>query len=69
MVEEHLLTEKSWQHSFTALKRPIDADTTEKVEVSRISRELEEIGQSEIQSSVIGKSNGHFKRIRQGRLY
>ena len=40
---------------FIALKkRPIDSDTTEKV-VSRISRELEEMGQSEIQSSVIGK--------------
>ena len=40
---------------FIALKkRPIDSDTTEKV-VSKISRELEEIGQSEIQSSVIGK--------------
>ena len=40
---------------FTALKkRPIDPDTIEKV-VSRISRDLEEMGQSEIQSSVIGK--------------
>ena len=40
---------------FTALKkRPIDSDTIEKV-VSRISRELEELGQSEIQSSVIGR--------------
>ena len=47
--------EKLARSLFTALKkRPIDADTTEKV-VSRISRELEEIGQSEIQSSVIGK--------------
>ena len=47
--------EKLARSFFTALKkRPIDADTTEKV-VSRISRELEEIGQSEIQSSVIGK--------------
>ena len=40
---------------FTALKkRPTDQDTIERV-VSKISRELEEIGQSEIQSSVIGK--------------
>ena len=35
-------------------KRPIDADTIEKV-TSRISRELEEMGQTEIQSNVIGK--------------
>ena len=47
--------EKLAKSFFTALKkRPIDSDTTEKV-VSRISRELEEMGQSEIQSSVIGK--------------
>ena len=47
--------EKLAKSLFTALKkRPIDSDTTEKV-VSRISRELEEMGQSEIQSSVIGK--------------
>ena len=40
---------------FIALKkRPIDPDTIDKV-VSKISRELEEMGQSEIQSSVIGK--------------
>ena len=40
---------------FTALKkRPFDADTIEKI-VSRISRDLEEMGQSEIQSTVIGK--------------
>ena len=40
---------------FTALKkRPIDNDTIEKV-VSKISRELEELGQSEIQSNTIGK--------------
>ena len=32
----------------------MNSDTTEKV-VSKISRELEEMGQSEIQSSVIGK--------------
>ena len=47
--------EKLAKSFFTALKkRPIDPDTIEKV-VSRISRDLEEIGQSEIQSSVIGK--------------
>ena len=47
--------EKLARSLFTALKkRPIDADTIEKV-VSRISRELEELGQSEIQSSVIGR--------------
>jgi|TARA_B100000586_G_scaffold262249_1_gene230273 transcriptional repressor NrdR len=47
--------EKLAKSFFTALKkRPIDADTIEKV-VSRISRELEELGQSEIQSSVIGR--------------
>ena len=47
--------EKLAKSLFTALKkRPIDSDTTEKV-VSKISRELEEMGQSEIQSSIIGK--------------
>ena len=47
--------EKLAKSFFTALKkRPIDSDTIEKV-VSKISRELEELGQSEIQSSVIGK--------------
>ena len=47
--------EKLAKSLFTALKkRPIDNDTIEKV-VSKISRELEELGQSEIQSSVIGK--------------
>ena len=47
--------EKLAKSLFTALKkRPIDSDTIEKV-VSRISRELEELGQSEIQSSVIGR--------------
>ena len=35
-------------------KRPIDPDTIEKL-VSKITRELEEIGQSEIQSNIIGK--------------
>ena len=35
-------------------KRPIDNDTIEKV-VSKIARELEELGQSEIQSNTIGK--------------
>ena len=47
--------EKLAKSFFTALKkRPIDHDTIEKV-VSKISREVEEMGQSEIQSSVIGK--------------
>ena len=40
---------------FMALKkRPIDGASIEKL-VTKISRELEEMGQSEIQSSVIGK--------------
>ena len=40
---------------FMALKkRPIDGATIEKL-VTKISRELEEMGQSEVQSSVIGK--------------
>ena len=47
--------EKLAKSFFTALKkRPIDHETIEKV-VSRISRELEELGQTEVQSSVIGK--------------
>tara|TARA_B100001123_G_C14425323_1_gene676370 strand:+ start:46 stop:510 length:465 start_codon:yes stop_codon:yes gene_type:complete len=47
--------EKLAKSFFTALKkRPIDQETIEKV-VSRISRELEELGQTEVQSSVIGK--------------
>ena len=47
--------EKLAKSLFTALKkRPIDNTTIEKV-VSRLARELEELGQSEIQSSVIGK--------------
>ena len=47
--------EKLAKSLFTALKkRPFDADTIEKI-VSRISRDLEEMGQSEIQSTVIGK--------------
>ena len=47
--------EKLARSFFTALKkRPIDEDTIEKV-VSKLSRDLEEMGQSEIQSSVIGK--------------
>merc|ERR1712127_1047610 len=47
--------EKLAKSIFIALKkRPIDNDTVEKF-VSRISRELEEMGHSEIQSSVIGK--------------
>ena len=47
--------EKLAKSLFTALKKsPIDNDTIEKV-VSKISRELEELGQSEIQSNTIGK--------------
>ena len=47
--------EKLAKSFFTALKkRPIDQETIEKI-VSRISRELEELGQTEVQSSVIGK--------------
>ena len=47
--------EKLAKSIFTALKkRPIDSDTIERV-VSKISRELEEIGQSEILSSIVGK--------------
>ena len=47
--------EKLAKSFFTALKkRPVDHDTIEKA-VSKISREVEEMGQSEIQSSVIGK--------------
>ena len=48
-------SEKLANSFFTALKkRPIDQETIEKI-VSRISRELEELGQTEVQSSVIGK--------------
>ena len=47
--------EKLAKSIFMALKkRPIDPDTIDKV-VSKISRELEEMGQSEIQSNFIGK--------------
>ena len=47
--------EKLAKSLFVALKkRPIDSETIEKA-VTRITRELEELGQSEIQSSVIGK--------------
>ena len=47
--------EKLAKSLFVALKkRPIDPETIEKA-VTKITRELEEIGQSEIQSSVIGK--------------
>ena len=47
--------EKLAKSIFIALKkRPIDSDTVERF-VSKVSRELEEMGQSEIQSSVIGK--------------
>ena len=47
--------EKLAKSLFIALKkRPIDSETIEKL-VSKISRELEEMGQPEIQSNVIGK--------------
>ena len=47
--------EKLAKSLFIALKkRPIDNETTEKL-VTKISRNLEELGQTEIQSSVIGK--------------
>jgi len=47
--------EKLAKSLFMALKkRPIDNETIEKL-VTKISRELEELGQTEIQSSVIGK--------------
>ena len=47
--------EKLAKSLFIALKkRPIDSETIEKL-VSKISRSLEEIGQSEVPTSVIGK--------------
>ena len=47
--------EKLSKSIFIALKkRPIDSDTIEKF-ISKISRNLEEMGQSEIPSSVIGR--------------
>tara|TARA_A100001011_G_scaffold396513_1_gene494548 strand:+ start:64 stop:528 length:465 start_codon:yes stop_codon:yes gene_type:complete len=47
--------EKLAKSLFIALKkRPIDSETIEKL-VSKISRELEEMGQPEIQSNVIGR--------------
>ena len=47
--------EKLAKSLFIALKkRPIDSETIEKL-ISKISRELEEMGQPEIQSSIIGK--------------
>ena len=47
--------EKLAKSLFIALKkRPVDSETIEKL-VSKISRELEEMGQPEIQSSIIGK--------------
>jgi transcriptional repressor NrdR len=43
-------------------KRPIDTETVEKF-ISRISRSLEELGQSEISTNTIGTMvNGGFKR-------
>ena len=47
--------EKLSKSIYIALKkRPIDTDTVEKF-ISKISRTLEEMGQSEIQSNIIGK--------------
>ena len=47
--------EKLAKSLFIALKKtPIDSETIEKL-VSKISRELEEMGQPEIQSNVIGR--------------
>ena len=47
--------EKLTKSLFVALKkRPIDSETIEKL-ITRITRELEELGQSEIQSNIIGK--------------
>ena len=47
--------EKLAKSLFVSLKkRPIDSETIEKA-ITKITRELEELGQSEIQSSVIGK--------------
>ena len=47
--------EKLSKSIYIALKkRPIDTDTVEKF-ISNISRNLEEMGQSEIQSSTVGK--------------
>ena len=46
--------EKLSKSSYIALKkRPIDSDTVEKF-ITKISRSLEELGQSEISSSIIG---------------
>ena len=46
--------EKLAKSFFTALKkRPIDSDTVEKF-ITKISRSLEELGQSEISSNIIG---------------
>ena len=47
--------EKLTKSLFVALKkRPIDSETIEKL-ITRITRELEELGQSEIKSNIIGK--------------
>ena len=56
--------EKLAKSLYIALKkRPIDSETIEKL-VSKISRSLEEMGQSEVQSSVIGKMvMDHLKEL------
>ena len=55
MEENHLLIEINLSKSiYIALKkRPIDTETAEKF-ISKISRALEELGQSEISSNTIG---------------
>ena len=55
-MEENLhLIEINYQNLFLLLlkKRPIDTETAEKF-ISKISRSLEELGQSEISSTTIG---------------
>ena len=66
MVESHLLIEINYQNQFISplKKRPIDTETAEKF-ISKISRALEELGQSEISSNIIGTIGyGRFKRTR-----
>ena len=54
MEENHLLRDKLSKSIYIALKkRPIDTETAEKF-ISKISRALEELGQSEISTNTIG---------------
>ena len=55
MEENHLLIEINYLNQFILLlkKRPIDTETAEKF-ISKISRALEELGQSEISTNTIG---------------